>query len=60
MSIRIAIGGICEQDLDLFFLEEIISNPRFREWLLSKLPKWPDGFDEVVAAERSVEYERPG
>jgi len=56
VSTEIRIGGISEQDLDLFFLEEMIANSSFRAWLLSKIPGWPPSFDDLDAASRSVKY----
>jgi hypothetical protein len=54
MSTRVLIGGICEQDLDLFLLEECVSNRHFLAWLCSQVPGWPADPQEVVTAERSV------
>jgi hypothetical protein len=54
MSTRLLIGGICEQDIDLFLLEEAVSNRSFVTWLLSLLPDWPVDSQELVLANRSV------
>jgi hypothetical protein len=56
VNVSITIGGICEQDLDLFFLEEIVANTSFRGWLLSKVTGWPTAFSELVSARRSIKY----
>lgn len=55
MSIAIAIGGICEQDLDLFFLEEMVANESFRAWLLTEID-WPPTFTSLVSAGRSIKH----
>jgi hypothetical protein len=52
---RVTIGGICEQDLDLFLLEECVSNDRFLSWLLEQVPGWPPDSRELLAAARSVD-----
>jgi hypothetical protein len=54
VSANIKIGGICEQDLDLFLLEECVSGRPFLSWLLSQVPRWPEDCKELVAAERSA------
>jgi len=54
MTCKISIGGISEQDLDLFLLEELVSNLAFRHWLIGQLKSWPIEFSELIAANRSV------
>jgi hypothetical protein len=56
VSADIRIGGICEQDLDLFLLEECVSSRPFLAWLLSQVPGWPEDCKELVAAERSATH----
>jgi len=56
MSVAITIVGICEQDMDLFFLEEVVSNTPFRGWLLSNIPDWPEAFDSLKSAGRSIAH----
>jgi hypothetical protein len=54
--VKVTLGGICEQDLDFFFLEEVLVNSSFRDWLLSKVPDWPTTFNDLVYAGRSIEH----
>lgn len=55
MSTKVLIGGICEQDIDLFLLEECVSSRRFLSWLVSQVPGWPQDSRELLAAARSVD-----
>lgn len=52
---RVLIGGVSEQDLDLFLLEECVSNRRFLTWFLARVSGWPTGLTELVTAARSVD-----
>jgi hypothetical protein len=54
LSAQILIGGICERDLDLFLLEECVSNGSFLSWLLSQIPDWPADSRQLLSAARSV------
>lgn len=53
-GIEITLRGIREQDLDLFFLEEVFANAAFRDWFLGRIAGWPEALTELVSAERSV------
>jgi hypothetical protein len=54
--VKVTLGGICEQDLDFFFLEEVLVNSSFRTWLLSKVPGWPTTFSDLAYAGRSIQH----
>ena len=54
MTAKVLIGGICEQDTDLFLLEECVSNRAFLAWLLGQIPGWPQASCELLTAARSV------
>jgi len=56
MSPRIEIRGICEQDIDLFMLEECASNQPFLDWLLSQVPGWPKECRELLTGARSIDH----
>lgn len=48
----VVIRGICEQDIDLLLLEELVASSTFRGWFLEKLGIRPDA--ALKKAERSV------
>jgi hypothetical protein len=40
----IPVEAVQERDIDLLFLEEVISNVNFRDWLLEQFKQKPESF----------------